>query len=238
VGDLGAAHGHEPRARSCGLSSVLILDRDARARALLAQARGWAGLQVDDVAPQAGASRVNKGGVGQRLEGALGLQPRADDVDDPLSGVEVKTLPFRFDDAGLPRVLEATFVTSATATDLVQETWATSRARRKLARVLFIPVERASLRVGTSFLFEPDDDVLALLQRDWEDLADLVARGLGFAISSRRGAILHLRPKARDASVTTRANLVDDDDVVLRPQGFYLRHTFTTALLQALFPCG
>jgi DNA mismatch repair protein MutH len=236
VGDLGTGHRPRHHTRSRGLSAGL--DRDARARALLARARGWAGLHVDDVAPHTSTARVNKGGVGQRLEGALGLQPRADDVDDPLSGVEVKTLPFRFGDDGLPRVLEATFVTSATATDLVQETWATSRARRKLARVLFIPVERASLRVGTSFLFEPDDDVLALLQRDWEDLADLVARGLGFAVSSRRGAILHLRPKARDASVTTRADLVDDDDVVLRPQGFYLRHTFTTALLQALFPSG
>lgn len=162
-----------------------------------------------------------------------------DDVDDPRSGVELKTLPFRVDDDGQARVLEATYVTAATAADLVRETWATSRVKKKLTRVLFVPIERPRVgpgRIGTSFLYAPDDATLAVLRRDWEDLADLVARGLGFAITARRGIILHLRPKARDASVLTRARVVDDDDVALRPQGFYLRRSFTQSLVDERFP--
>lgn len=211
-----------------------------RGRALLALSRSWAGQRVDDLVPPAPGAPDNKGGVGQRLEQALGLRPVHDDVDDPLSGVEVKTLPFRLDRDGRPRVLEATYVTAATAADLVKETWATSRAKKKLTRVLFIPVLRddAGARIGTSFLYEPDPAIVAVLQQDWEDLADLVARGLGFAVSSRRGTILHLRPKARNASVTSRVDVVDEDDVALRPQGFYLRRSFTQALLDALFPLG
>ena len=204
----------------------------------MSTARGWAGRVVDDVAPAKSTAAWNKGGVGQRLEAALGLSPRFDDVDDPLSGVEVKTLPFRVDTDGRPRILEATFVTSATASDLVHETWTTSRAKKKLTRLLFIPVERSTGRIGTSFLYEPDASMLAVLRADWEDLADLVARGLGFACSSRRGTILHLRPKAKDASVVTHVDVVDEDDVALRPQGFYLRRTFTQALVDALFPEG
>jgi DNA mismatch repair protein MutH len=92
--------------------------------------------------------------------------------------------------------------------------------------------------VGTSFVYEPDDATLDVLRADWEDLSDLVARGLGFACTSRRGTILHLRPKARDASVWTRADVVDDADIALRPQGFYLRRGFTQALVDALFPAG
>ncbi|MBM4283361.1 MAG: DNA mismatch repair protein MutH, partial [Deltaproteobacteria bacterium] len=210
----------------------------ARARALLAAARALAGRAVDDIAPPAPDSARNKGGAGQRLEAALGLSPRFDDVDDPASGVELKTLPLRVDADGRPRVLEATFVTSATAADLVHETWATSRAHKKLRRVLFVPVERASGRVGTAFLYEPDAATTAVLRADWEDLADLVARGLGFACSSRRGTILHLRPKAKDASVVTHVDVVDEADAVLRPQGFYLRRSFTQALVDALFPSG
>jgi DNA mismatch repair protein MutH len=215
-----------------------------RAKALLDRARGFAGKTVDEVAPHSvgrsgGAPGVsNKGGVGQRLEAALGLAPRFDDVDDPASGVEVKTVPFRVDVTGRARVLEATFITTASAADLVHETWATSRARKKLARVLFVPVERSTLRVGTAFLYEPDAVTMEVLRTDWEDLADLVARGLGFACSSRRGVLLHLRPKAKDSFVTTRVDLVDEADALVRPQGFYLRRAFTEALLDALFPAG
>jgi DNA mismatch repair protein MutH len=247
VGAVREAHRHDvvvgggvgvERGRGPGLTVAGADDATVRARTLLATARTWAGRVVDDVAASATTGPWNKGGVGQRLEAALGLSPRFDDVDDPLSGVEVKTLPFRVDADGRPRVLEATFVTSATASDLVHETWSTSRAKKKLTRVLFIPVERATHVVGTSFLYEPDPATLDVLRHDWEDLADLVARGLGFACSSRRGTILHLRPKARDASVVTHVDVVDDADVALRPQGFYLRRAFTQALVDALFPAG
>lgn len=203
-----------------------------RAGALLAQARSWAGRPVSEV----GSAVAGKGGVGQRLEAALGLHPRFDDVDDPTSGVELKTLPFAFNVAGRARVQQSTFLTSASLMSLAQERWDTSRVKKKLTRVLFVPVEVKSARIGSAFLYEPDDADTAALRADWEDLADLVVRGLGFAITGRRGRWLQLRPKAKNAATTTQATTVDGDDIVLRPQGFYLRSAFTQRLLDERFP--
>ncbi len=209
------------------------VDVFARRRELLARARAFAGYAVGDVDVDARAFG-GKGAVGMRLEAALGLKPVHDDVDDPIGGVEVKTLPFRLRDDGA-KVTEATFVTSASVPMLMHETWETSRVKKKLSCVLFIPIETTSQRIGTAFLYTPPPDDEAVLRADWEDLADLVTQGLGFAIRSQRGAVLHLRPKAKDASVTTATTTADGDDVVLRPQGFYLRARFTEGLLRAAF---
>lgn len=208
----------------------------ARAAALLQAARRLAGVEV------ASLGGHGKGGVGQRVEEALGLAPCFDDVDDPESGVEVKTLPVRLRD-GRATVTEVTFVTSATTDSLIAETWSTSRVRKKLRQVLFVPVVDVGdgggpVRLGAAFLWRPDPDEAAQLRADWEDLSDLVARGLGFAVTSRRGVWLHLRPKARNAAQTRRAATVDDDEVVLRPQGFYLRRTLTQRLLEGAVVVG
>jgi DNA mismatch repair protein MutH len=213
----------------------------ARAAALLQAARRLAGIDV------ASLGGHGKGGVGQRVEQALGLAPRFDDVDDPESGVELKTLPVRLRD-GRATVTEVTFVTTATTDSLIAETWATSRVRKKLRQVLFVPVVDVGddgggaggdgARLGAAFLWRPDAAEEARLRADWEDLSDLVARGLGFAVTSRRGVWLHLRPKAKNAAQTRRASIVDDDDVVLRPQGFYLRRTLTQRLLEGAVVVG
>jgi DNA mismatch repair protein MutH len=206
-----------------------------RATALLRAARRLAGLDVTALGGQ------GKGGVGRRVEQALGLAPRFDEVDDPISGVELKTLPVRLRD-GRATVSEVTFVTTATTESLVGETWSTSRARKKLQQVLFVPVvdvdDGGPARLGAAFLWRPDPAEEAQLRADWEDLSDLVARGLGFAVTSRRGVWLHLRPKARDGAQTRRASTVDDDDVVVRPQGFYLRRSLTQRLLDGAVVVG
>ncbi len=205
---------------------------NSAALALLARARGLAGLRVDELVADVDMPGEHKGGVGQRIERALGLKPVFDDVDDPNSGVEVKTLPVRVGKSG-PSVQEVTWVTSATVERLIDETWATSRVKKKLQRVLFVPVVVVvgdAPRIGAAFLWEPDVDEEAVLRADWEDLSDFVAKGLGFAVTSQRGKALHLRPKGRDANHVRVARLVDDE-VSLRPQGFYLRRDFTQCLL-------
>lgn len=205
------------------------------ARALLERARALAGVPVAELTSSSSFTSMpaaHKGGAGQRVERALGLRPVFDDVDDPESGCEVKTLPVKIGGRG-PSVQEVTWVTSATVEQLVDETWLTSRVRHKLQQVLFVPVVSSTHdvdRIGAAFLWQPDDDEERLLRADWEDLSDLLARGLGFAVTSRRGQALHVRPKARDAQ-HVRATRTVDDDVVLRPQGFYLRRAFTQALL-------
>ncbi len=222
---------------------------NAAADALLARARRLAGLDLARLAARAGVAddvvaalmaadrqTAQKGFVGQWVERALGLQPRFDDVDDPVSGTEVKTLPVRLGPGGA-RIQEGTFVTTASVERLIDETWATSRVRRKLSRVLFVPVVSgdgvSGVVVGTAFVWVPSASVEVQLQRDWEDLSDLVTRGLGFAISAKRGVYLQLRPKAKDAATVTTVRTVDDDGVTLRPQGFYLRRALTQAVLDA-----
>ena len=98
---------------------------NAAAAALLARARRLAGLDLAQLAGRAGVApavvaalqaaetqTAQKGFVGQWVERALGLKPRFDDVDDPASGTEVKTLPVRIGPRGA-RVVEGTFVTTA-----------------------------------------------------------------------------------------------------------------------------
>lgn len=210
------------------MTSAVVVDPE-RAAALLKAARRLAGVDV------AALGAAGKGVVGQHIERALGLTPRFDDVDDPIGGVEVKTLPVRLK-GGVATVTEVTFVTMATTDSLIGEQWPTSRVKKKLQAVLFVPVvdvadEGGARRVGGAFLWRPTVDEEHVLSRDWEDLSDLVARGLGFAVTSKRGQWLHLRPKAKDGRETRRAHTVDDDAVVLRPQGFYLRRSLTQRLL-------
>ena len=199
--------------------------------ALLALARTLAGRSLASL-----GTVVGKGGAGELVERALGI-PRssAPGPDVVALGIEVKSVPV--DDG---RVLESTWVCSASPASIKLETWATSRVRAKLARVLFVPVEggrvpASARRVGTAFLWSPADDDERVLRSDWEDLADLVAHGLGFAVTARRGRALQLRPKARDASVTSRATDVDGDDYTNAPQGFYLRRAFTQRVVDAVF---
>jgi DNA mismatch repair protein MutH len=211
-----------------------VIDADA----LLGRARSLAGLRVASLTGT--ASPRHKGGVGNAVERALGLLPSsAPGPDVPaaggFAGLEVKTLPVA---AG--SVLESTWVCSASPDSMQTETWATSRVRGKLARVLFVPVEAGPVpvqdrRVGTPFLWCPNDDDEAVLRTDWEDLADLVANGLGFAVSARRGRALQLRPKAASKRVRRMAVDVEGESYVNAPQGFYLRRSFTQGLLRALF---
>jgi DNA mismatch repair protein MutH len=202
--------------------------------ALLERARSLAGLPLAQLAGF--ASRRGKGAVGELIELALGITPSSAPTPDvPTLGIEVKTLPVEGD-----RVVESTWVCSASPESLKEETWLTSRAKAKLSRVLFVPVESAKVtsekrRIGTAFLWSPDDAQESLLRADWEDLADLVSHGLGFAVTARRGRALQLRPKAKNAGVRRSATRVDGDRYLLAPQGFYLRRSFTQSIVDAVF---
>jgi DNA mismatch repair protein MutH len=207
-------HVHVARARK----------RQPTADEVWARARALAGLPLSRL-PGFGVAR-GKGAVGDMVERALGIERSASSPDVPT--VEVKTLPL----VGL-RAAESTWVCRATPSSLQSETWSTSRVRRKLARVLFVPIDRVALRVGTAFLWSPTEDEERMLRADWEDLADLVARGLGFAVSARRGRALQLRPKAPHAGVTRAARELDGTPYRTAPQAFYLRRTFVQRVVEA-----
>lgn len=199
--------------------------------ALLARAHTLAGRTLGELAPAVRAR--GKGAVGELVERALGVaRSSRPEPDLPALGVEIKTLPI-----GHGRLTESTFVCSAAPASLARETWHRSRARAKLACVLLVPVDVSAptlleRRVGTAMLWSPDDEEEATLRADWEDLADLVARGLSSSISARRGRALQLRPKARDGAERRRVVGPDGDLWLVRPQGFYLRRAFMQRMLE------
>lgn len=210
---------------------------------LLARARALAGRALADVAREVGVDlpatlKRRKGSVGQLLELALGADAKSAPAPDfTWLGVELKTIPIGPD--GRPR--ESTFVCSAALDDIARERWETSRVKKKLSCVLLLPVEADPIvpllerRVGAPLLWSPAPDEEALLRADWEDLADLIAQGLVDAVSARRGQVLQLRPKARDAGARRAARDADGEPFATLPRGFYLRRAFTESVLRRHF---
>jgi DNA mismatch repair protein MutH len=175
--------------------------------------------------------RLPKGFVGMLIEQALGADPLAREQPDfPALGVELKTVPVNAD--GSPR--ESTFVCSVSLKLADREHWETSRCRRRLAHVLWVPVEAgeelALRRVGRPRLWQPSADELLQLKADWEDLMGAVGAGRGGTVTAREGVLLQLRPKAAHADVRA-VGPGEDGATRMLPLGFYLRPSFTTRLL-------
>jgi DNA mismatch repair protein MutH len=206
---------------------------------LLARAHALAGHTVADLAARltvplpAGQARA-KGLVGSLLERALGADraPGAA-VDFAALGVELKTIPC--DRRGRPR--ESTFVCTAQLRELAEGDWQRSRVRRKLARVLLVPIESApglalgARRIGCARLWEPSADEAAVLRADWEELAGWIGRGEGEQITAHVGRYLQLRPKARDGRELRPGRDEHGAPLRARPRGFYLRASFTATIL-------
>lgn len=202
-----------------------------RARALAGRTLGWIAEQhVVQVPP---SLKRAKGWPGQLLEIALGATASSRPIPDfPHLGIEMKTVPV--DDRGRPR--EGTYVCTAplTIADL-GSSWEASWVRHKLSRVLWVPLlgegAVADRRVGTSILWTPSEEEEAALQADWEAYAHLVAMGELWQVHGRRGKVLQLRPKAANRHSTTWALDEGGDWVRALPRGFYLRPSFTAAIL-------
>jgi len=202
---------------------------------LVARARALGGRRIGDVAGELGidAPRTlerHKGFVGQLLEKALGASAGSKDQPDfPALGVELKSLPV--DVRGRPR--ESTFVCTMPLDAIADIEWEESRVARKLARVLFVPVEAdpdlavGARRIGGPILWVPSDAEVEALKRDWDHLAGLVGAGEIERITAHLGEVLQVRPKAAHSRVRTSAPGGEEGIVSVNPKGFYLRATFT-----------
>lgn len=206
---------------------------------LLARALALAGLTLGALAQQLGEQvptnlRRHKGWVGQLIERALGAEAGSQALPDfTRLGIELKTLPV--DGHGRPR--ESTYVCTVPL-EATGETWEACWLRRKLARVLWLPVEAepglplVQRRIGSALLWSPSAAEEALLRRDWEELMERIALGELAQISARHGEVLQIRPKAADARALRRAVGHDGEHTLTNPRGFYLRPAFTAALLR------
>jgi DNA mismatch repair protein MutH len=185
------------------------------------------------VAPPADPRRA-KGWAGTLLERALGATAASRaEPDFPGLGIELKSVPI--DLRGVPT--EVTYVCTAPLDAAALGAWETSWARRKLRRVLWIPLVAdptlplTDRPIGAPVTWSPSPEEDAVLGTDYAEIATVVATGELWQLDSRRGTALHVRPKAQDGADTTWA--LDEDGGWVRdtPRGFYLRRTFTAAIL-------
>lgn len=199
-----------------------------------------AGLPLGSIAKAQAVSvpgdlRRHKGWVGVLLERALGATAASRaEPDFPLLGIELKTIPV--DERGRP--LESCFVASLdlAAGDL---RWETSAVRKKLSRVAWLAVQAspriplADRRCGAALLWSPSAEEERALRGDYQDIVELLQDGA--RVTARTGVSLQLRPKGRDKKHLRWA--LDEEGAPSRaaPRAFYLRRSFTQALLEKHF---
>lgn len=177
-----------------------------------------------------------KGWIGLLLERALGASAGSrPEPDFPHLGIELKSLPI--DRYGKP--LETTFVSVAPLTGLTGVTWQTSYVRKKLSRVLWVPVvSEKSMAVsdrivGTPFIWSPSPEEDQLLAIDWQELTDMIVLGQVENINGKHGQVMQLRPKAANSQARTKAFDKNGKPFMALPRGFYLKVAFTQHLLQS-----
>ena len=204
-----------------------------RAEALTGHSIGRLAKALQMQVPQSNIR--SKGFIGQLVERALGADPKAGPRPDFSGlGVELKTIPI--DGEGRPT--ETTFCCSIKMASADQELWENSRLKLRLTRVLWVPVESSKVaelserRIARPVLWAPTPSQLQLLAADWEHLMGAIGSGRGGTLTAREGEVLHVRPKAANASVRRVAPGSQGLEMTL-PLGFYLRIPFTTSILLA-----
>ena len=206
---------------------------------LMGRAAVLAGRTLRDLAANAGLvvppdQRRMKGWVGELIENRLGAD--ADSRSEPdfrTIGVELKTVPLN----ARGRPAESTWVCIVPLNG-DPGPWERSGVRRKLARVLWVPVEAdrgiplPARRVGSALLWSPDAAEEAALRADWEELTGMIATGELEMLSARHGQCLQVRPKAANSRALTSFSDASGAPQETLPRGFYLRAAFTAAILR------
>jgi len=214
---------------------------------LLEKVQSLAGLTLAEVAEDAGIEvpknlKRNKGWVGLLLEHVLGATASSrPEPDFPHLGIELKTLPIN--SQGKP--LETTFVSVAPLVGLVGINWQNSWVRKKLSRVLWVPIicenlnnetnekaiPLAKRQIGSAFIWSPSTEEELLLAMDWQELTDMITLGNIEKINGKHGQVLQLRPKAANSKAKTQAFDQYGKPFMTLPRGFYLKIPFTQQIL-------
>lgn len=178
-----------------------------------------------------------KGWVGQFIEKLLGVANNNLDQPDFIHlGIELKTLPLSQD--GTPR--ESTYL-CYTPIPETASSFQTSRVWRKLAKILWIPIEStpqapiAERRVGTPLLWSPCPKTFAILKQDWEELSELITLGHFDKLDAKKGTYLQIRPKAPHSKQLKTVLNQEGQLVHTVPKGFYLRTLLTKKIIQSAF---
>lgn len=208
---------------------------------LLDRARKLAGLNLEELAtkfnqPLPSDVKHAKGWTGQLLEKSLGATASSKaEPDFQLINVELKTLPLT--PAGKPK--ESTYVCTVPLSNLHEQEWTSCWLKRKLQRVLWLPIEAdkrialGSRHIGNAILWSPNDEEASQLEQDWEELMELVCLGKLDQITSHMGKYLQIRPKGANAKSLTATLDEEGNTIQTLPRGFYLRPEFTQQIIQS-----
>ncbi len=177
----------------------------------------------------------NKGWIGELLEQALGATAGSKpEPDFQLIGVELKTIPIRLN----RQPKETTHVCSVPIINTTGMTWENSLVKKKLSKVLWIPVEYndqihlADRRIGSPLLWSPTTEEDSLLRTDWEEFIELISLGELDQITAHLGEALQIRPKAANSRALSESVGKNGERIKALPRGFYLRTSFTASLLK------
>ncbi|MGY8813750.1 MAG: DNA mismatch repair endonuclease MutH [Gammaproteobacteria bacterium] len=205
---------------------------------LLARIETLAGKTLSQVALMVNVDvpenqNTNKGWTGQLAELVLGATAsNRSEPDFQHLGIELKTIPMS--KPGIPK--ESTYISTVNLTKTTSIKWDTSTVRKKLARVLWLPVESDKTiplkhrRFGNALLWSPNTRQEKIIRNDWEEIMELICSGDLDKISSSLGTYLQIRPKAANARSLGNSYSNEGVKSSTLPRGFYLRSSFTRTL--------
>lgn len=207
---------------------------------LMQRAVSLAGSSLEDLAKQLNIPipenlKKTKGWVGELIEVALGATASTlPEPDFQAIGIELKTIPVQIN--GQPK--ESTFVCTAPLANTSGLTWQDSTVKKKLNRVLWLPIESdpeialGKRRIGQAILWSPSREQESKLRSDWQEIIERITLGQLETISTSLGDFLQLRPKAANAKSLRIGIDAEGNKMLTLPRGFYLRSQFTKQILQ------
>jgi len=216
-----------------------VLESPASEAELLERAENIAGKTLQHIAnlhniPVPDNLLRSKGWIGELIEISLGATAGSlPEPDFQSIGVELKTLPLNINQQ--PK--ESTYVCTVSLTENKGTNWDTSLVKKKLSRVLWIPVEAdpaiplAERRVGSAILWSPTAKQEGILRNDWQELMDMIDMGRLDQLTAQHGQYLQIRPKAANAKALRSGIDEQGEKIMTLPRGFYLRTSFTRQII-------
>lgn len=175
-----------------------------------------------------------KGWIGQLIETYLGASASSKALPDfPDLSVELKTIPVNSKN----KPLESTYVCTVQSNQTMLQ-WRDSWVYNKLKHVLWVPclaspeLAITDRVINNPILWQMDPITEEILRTDWEELMDMLQLGYAKSLTAKHGTYLHIRPKAANSKVLIDYTDSDGNYTKIVPKGFYLRASFTQAILQ------